>query len=685
MSRPQRKGRSVSLIKDKPKHKLVHLQIEFNELGQTIGNNRFEFTTYCGVTVRTRISILKQWNEVPQPEIDELWLNIKTHWNIPNDDYKAQVLKVCNQQWRSYKSKLVKFMDKHIDPLEKYPYLDKDMWNDFVKQKSKPEFKEIRVKATASVMMNKNPPRLGPQGYRGMRPRWEQEIESGVLTKAHQISSERARDYIFARLKRDSSGALVVTPDMEPLVDNIVEKEKQVSQGDLEIRPGSDLLVKVLGPEHPGRIRAIGYNVGLKQSILGIKEKNRKKHEILDLKEMKAKQEEHAKSIADMEDKIASLRREIAKNNDGTVTSPSPVVNKTSLESTPAVDALDKISVPTECELLLPYGMVQRRCAKGRVHPFGNGIVHSTPLQKDHVKVSVDIIYGDYHSLHIPVPTSDADNLGEALYSFIQWPRHAILLTKTSHSSPSVEKDASPPTKKVASVMDNQVQQYQKKQAAKRLPTIAKRATQNFVTPKKLQGRPVIQSWYNTFTSNKFVEDFHVESEPGMFGPGRIETYIRHDVILEMLNSEEIDITCILWYQIVLHSILATSGVNSRHWLLLVICPYQRTGYILDSIKKSGNPTDSYKVIKHVEKAVEMFNEDFETSHPMTWTIADCNQQLSNWECGYYVLKWMREFVMYRQYAFPNNLWNDLNPITEKLLDDVVNAWMTTFQSKYMK
>ena len=48
-------------------------------------------------------------------------------------------------------------------------------------------------------------------------------MESGVLTKAHQISSEQARDYIFARLKRDSSGALILTPDMEPLVDNIVQ------------------------------------------------------------------------------------------------------------------------------------------------------------------------------------------------------------------------------------------------------------------------------------------------------------------------------------------------------------------------------------------------------------------------------------------------------------------------------
>nr|KAJ0206697.1 hypothetical protein LSAT_V11C500239590 [Lactuca sativa] len=164
------------------------------------------------------------------------------------------------------------------------------------------------------------------------------------------------------------------------------------------------------------------------------------------------------------------------------------------------------------------------------------------------------------------------------------------------------------PLKKLPLLWTTRSNDTKKKQAVKKLPTIAKRATQKIVTPKKLQGRTVIQSWYNTFTSNKFVEDFHVESEPGMFGPGRIETYIRHDVILEMLNSEVIDITCILWYQTVLHSILATNG------------------------------------------AVEMFNEDFETSHPMTWAIAD-------------------------------NLWNDINPIPEKLLDDVVNAWMTTFQS----
>ena len=78
------------------------------------------------------------------------------------------------------------------------------------------------MKATASVKMNKNPPRLGPLGYRGNRPRWEKEMESGEMTKVRKISSKRARDYIFARLKRDASGALRVTPQMEPIVDACV-------------------------------------------------------------------------------------------------------------------------------------------------------------------------------------------------------------------------------------------------------------------------------------------------------------------------------------------------------------------------------------------------------------------------------------------------------------------------------
>ena len=78
------------------------------------------------------------------------------------------------------------------------------------------------------------------------------------------------------------------------------------------------------------------------------------------------------------------------------------------------------------------------------------------------------------------------------------------------------------------------------------MPPIANKPT---VMPKKLQDSPMIQSWYSSFTSHKYVEEFHVESEPGIFGPARIETYIKPEVILEMLNREELDIKCIIWYQ----------------------------------------------------------------------------------------------------------------------------------------
>ena len=121
-----------------------------------------------------------------------------------------------------------------------------------------------------------------------------------------------------------------------------VEKQNEVTQADSDIAPGSDLLVEVLGPEYPGRLRAMGYNAGLKQSIIGIKEKNRKQ-EVLVLKEMKDKQEDHSTLIADMREEITMLRREMAGNRNIDVT--SPVVNQTSIGPAPMADVLDNITV----------------------------------------------------------------------------------------------------------------------------------------------------------------------------------------------------------------------------------------------------------------------------------------------------------------------------------------------------
>lgn len=82
--------------------------------------------------------------------------------------------------------------------------------------------KEKRRKGTETVKKNKNPARVGASGYRGKEAQWENEVDSGATIKGHHISSKRARHYIFARRKRDSSGAYIISPQTEPIADEIV-------------------------------------------------------------------------------------------------------------------------------------------------------------------------------------------------------------------------------------------------------------------------------------------------------------------------------------------------------------------------------------------------------------------------------------------------------------------------------
>ncbi|XP_052623994.1 uncharacterized protein LOC111916714 [Lactuca sativa] len=91
------------------------------------------------------------------------------------------------------------------------------------------------------------------------------------------------------------------------------------------------------------------------------------------------------------------------------------------------------------------------------------------------------------------------------------------------------------------------------------------------------------------------------------------------------------------------------------HLMLLVICPNQGIGYVLDSLKNPNEkPVENYIVVKYVEEAVERLKEDIDTTNSMNWTLVECNQQPSGWECGFYVMRWMFEFVLTRQNEFPN-------------------------------
>ena len=71
--------------------------------------------------------------------------------------------------------------------------------------------------------LKKNPPQLGPKGYRGNIPKWEKERASEELcTPVHKIPDRRGRNYCLARRIHDKVKGLMLSPEMQAIADQLV-------------------------------------------------------------------------------------------------------------------------------------------------------------------------------------------------------------------------------------------------------------------------------------------------------------------------------------------------------------------------------------------------------------------------------------------------------------------------------
>ncbi|KAL7612001.1 hypothetical protein Lser_V15G06275 [Lactuca serriola] len=66
------------------------------------------------------------------------------------------------------------------------------------------------------------------------------------------------------------------------------------------------------------------------------------------------------------------------------------------------------------------------------------------------------------------------------------------------------------------------------------------------------------------FKSHNIPESFPIVSEPRIFNVASVETVISSVAIMEMLKNEQLDISCLLWYQIMLHSLMLVSRMDNK-------------------------------------------------------------------------------------------------------------------------
>ncbi|GJS69056.1 ulp1 protease family, C-terminal catalytic domain-containing protein [Tanacetum coccineum] len=266
----------------------------------------------------------------------------------------------------------------------------------------------------------------------------------------------------------------------------------------------------------------------------------------------------------------------------------------------------------SKCQLFLPYGTNKVLCAIGMVYSAKQ--VHGKSVLQGHAKVHVDNVEANYKDYLLPVPTEEFSEIGETVLSFIQWPKKYIELTKASKSNQTRNK------KIVAANTSTQTATKQA-MATNKEPSTRKQTSPSLfrqegssnhiaAAPLTKSARPLnlilkracVRSTYERWMRNADpTRSIHADVEPRVFG--------QSESFQVSVTSGDL-------------MLLFTNGLLSSSIITLFAASILK---IMQTVNMQSNK----------------------------WNFVECNQQRYYWECGYYVMKWMHQFVTHQQHSFP--------------------------------
>ncbi|GJZ67714.1 ulp1 protease family, C-terminal catalytic domain-containing protein [Tanacetum coccineum] len=460
-----RTRRGINRIQDLP----VGESVEFNQFGQAVGKWQYLYGKYIGTRTRRLISILKKnWKQVTKEEKNFLWSDIKAHFRLENDDVKKRTLVSCGTKWKAFKTKLrVKFMLKKVSPLQKWTFIEPNVWEEFCQNENTPA---------------KN---------------WQEERnDPDKAIEFHLIPDIHGSNNCLVRAPRDKNGIKTLPPELIDVSKNLVQATRELAQGSNESKAGVDPLILELGPEHGGRTRGLGCDIGYKKGIEGYVRKKRAYEQQKDIKEIRnevrQQMKEELKSSDFWEEMRAELKAKLrnkmkaeqnlfsprqegnhisvqmrsnlsstksigrkeqqGEHNESISTMqvdvPSSVQRRSNLSSTISIIREEhqgehnesistrQVDVPSSVHMRSNLSSTTSTvklhcikkvvCATATVYPIGDGILHFKKLLKGHMKVSVIKVVEIHKSKELPISDDEIPNLKFAMKGFIQWPIAAI-------------------------------------------------------------------------------------------------------------------------------------------------------------------------------------------------------------------------------------------------------------------
>ncbi|KAI5403680.1 hypothetical protein KIW84_051012 [Lathyrus oleraceus] len=611
----------------------IILDVCWNNQGQLIEPNGHTLTSFIGALVRNEIPITcDDWrNKELNESKEKIWSEIKRCFNI-EDERRGFCMKLAGKLLRGFQTFLSSKFLKDADGRVGYGRLEQSMLQ-------KEESSETSL--PAHVLWKEA--RVGKSGV-------PQEEVLHVYQKCEELSQSLSPD--------DTKGILSRALDV---------------------------------PEYSGRVRGKGF--GVTPTSLSVKKGK-----------APSNRELHARLEA-MQAELDALRREREASASIVYRDAS---DKNSINCTFQPNIPEGIS---HCQLYLssPY---YRMVGKGKVHNVSGVLLHTRELPAGCLKVSVDIAVDPNAALPYPSDDSDATTVHEAVGSFVAWPTNLICVgyelqeNEVSNASAQQKKEVSNASARVKS-------SGAKKTVARKKPTTKYRSClRTFLEMTDIPTGGVrtvhMEEGIFGFDHDQMIgnEDFMQVFSHEEIGVTVVNTYIRYlydklmrpnglDESFGFLAPATVNLGLILSRpdtvtEYVLRILMDNKDAEKLffipfntggHWLLLAINPIREIVYYLDSL---GNDWTTYPVMKVlIDTVLQAFRaqRDIQTSrrgaNSITWIKVACPQQRNQIDCGYFMLRFMRDTLALGRLMIPTDYFEEFKCAfyTKDQVDEIKEEW----------
>ncbi|KAJ1380301.1 Ulp1 protease family, C-terminal catalytic domain [Sesbania bispinosa] len=499
------------------------------------------------------------------------------------------------RSFRKQLGKLVHDEEGNINdqPPPKYAFIiSLDEWTEFVSVRTSEEFQRLSEENRARASSYTHKYRKSRLGYA--------QLEQNMLWEMGTDATYVPRHELWMAARLHTTGD-VMDENVQQVWEECVSVSQSVSQGE-RLPPDQDILMKALkAPEHPGRVRAVGYGVTKGEYFPRLPRK----------KETRVPKDE----FEAMKKEIIHLCVMVEKNNQYCE---SLRGGNTGEASKSAKDSCPPI-IPegvTPCDLYTDnpsYHLVGR----GSVYNQLGETLHNRPLPAEHVRVGVEIILDG--NAPLPVPNEDAGllYLDDALGAHVAWPIGLIDL-KIKHSPQPKEHDKDTRNTKESVASANEI------------------AVQKPVNLFGSSDKVPYLTFLHSYVKDSLTRQWNVPMPKEIFNDEYTEV-LSHSDIYEIINHEWLGSCTICVYV-------------RDHWILVVVNPTVKIVYYLDSL--GVNIGQRLQMRKMFDNAIKIYRANKGTRvskvkfSNIKWTMIKCPTQDNGSDCGYYVLRYTKEILL---------------------------------------